>query len=241
MKNPENNKGLRRSGVRYIVLSFLALLLQAVIFFISAGRIDLPRAWFFFIASLAYYIIAILIYYKFNLELLNRRGEKRQDVKSWDMVLAPLYLFIGHYAIFVIIGLEYRFLCLSLSIPFSAFIPFFILGFVLFFTSIIIGNYAMWVNPHFETFIRIQEDREHQVIATGPYKVIRHPGYAGAFLYHIAIPFIMGSVFGLFPAGLAILILIIRTSLEDKTLRNELDGYSEYAKKVKYRLIPGIW
>jgi protein-S-isoprenylcysteine O-methyltransferase Ste14 len=99
----------------------------------------------------------------------------------------------------------------------------------------------MYINKFFSSVVRIQKDRGHKVIQDGPYKYVRHPGYVGIFFLAPAVPLILGSIWGLIPSGLFIIAIIIRTYLEDKTLHKELEGYKEYAKKVKYRLIPGIW
>ncbi|MBE3086692.1 MAG: isoprenylcysteine carboxylmethyltransferase family protein, partial [Bacteroidetes bacterium] len=84
-------------------------------------------------------------------------------------------------------------------------------------------------------------DRSHQVATSGPYKYVRHPGYVGFIVLNLATPLILGSIWALIPAAILSILFIIRTSLEDRTLRNELEGYKEYAQKVQYRLIPGIW
>ncbi|MCK5593262.1 isoprenylcysteine carboxylmethyltransferase family protein, partial [Candidatus Bathyarchaeota archaeon] len=128
-----------------------------------------------------------------------------------------------------------RFQSPGLDVPFAA------VGFVLFIVSTILLNWAMIVNPHFEPTVRIQKDRDHKVITSGPYKRVRHPGYLAGILFTLSIPLIIGSVFTLIPSGIYSLLMIIRTSLEDKTLHKELEGYSEYAKRVRYRLFPEIW
>lgn len=79
------------------------------------------------------------------------------------------------------------------------------------------------------------------MVAAGPYRIVRHPGYVGIILGHLAVPLVIGSVFALIPAGVAILLTVIHTSLEDGLLREELDGYREYARKVRYRPVPGAW
>ena len=99
----------------------------------------------------------------------------------------------------------------------------------------------MVVNPHFEQTVRIQKDRGHKVISSGPYKIVRHPGYFGGIVFAVSIPLIIGSIFALIPAGIYVILFMIRASLEDKTLHKELDGYRKYAKSVKYKLFPGIW
>ena len=140
------------------------------------------------------------------------------------------------YGMFVVFGLDIgRFQWSYLGQPF------FILGLVIFILSGILMTWAMVVNRHFENIVRIQTDRNHQVITSGPYSAIRHPGYLAGFLNYAAFPLIIGSAFGLLiivPLGI---LLVIRTIYEDRTLQEELDGYAEYAKRVKYKLIPYIW
>jgi protein-S-isoprenylcysteine O-methyltransferase Ste14 len=99
----------------------------------------------------------------------------------------------------------------------------------------------MGVNPFFEKTVRIQTERGHRVIDTGPYRFVRHPGYLGFFGWGLSTPLLLGSWWAFLPALLSMVSLVIRTALEDRTLREELAGYREYASKVRYRLIPGIW
>ena len=116
-----------------------------------------------------------------------------------------------------------------------------VLGFLFLTLSTILINWAMAVNPYFEPTVCIQKDRSHRVISSGPYKIVRHPGYLAGILFTLSIPLIIGSVFTFIPVGIYTVLFIIRTSLEDRTLRKELDEYSEYVKRVRYRLFPGIW
>jgi protein-S-isoprenylcysteine O-methyltransferase Ste14 len=100
----------------------------------------------------------------------------------------------------------------------------------------------MLVNPHFEKFVRIQHDRSHKVIDAGPYRIVRHPGYAFVIPgFVLCPPLVLGSWWSFIPAAAAVTVLVIRTALEDRTLRNELPGYKEYAHRVRYRLLPGVW
>jgi protein-S-isoprenylcysteine O-methyltransferase Ste14 len=96
-------------------------------------------------------------------------------------------------------------------------------------------------NPFFSTVVRIQTDRGHTVATGGPYRFVRHPGYAGALALTLATPFLLGSWPALIPSVALVAILVVRTILEDRTLRRELPGYTEYAGRVRYRLLPGIW
>jgi protein-S-isoprenylcysteine O-methyltransferase Ste14 len=99
----------------------------------------------------------------------------------------------------------------------------------------------MLKNKYFEATVRIQSDREQQVVKDGPYKIVRHPGYASVLLSFVAIPFMIGSLYALICTAAVFIIMFIRTALEDKMLQKELPGYSQYAREVKFRLIPGIW
>jgi protein-S-isoprenylcysteine O-methyltransferase Ste14 len=102
-------------------------------------------------------------------------------------------------------------------------------------------TWAPLVNRHLETYIRIQKDREHNVCDKGPYRYIRHPAYSGLILLFISIPVSLGSWLGLIPALVAVVLVSIRTFLEDTILKKELPGYIEYSNYVRYRLIPRVW
>ncbi len=204
---------------------------------ISAGHIRLVRPWIFFGASFAQYIVSTVVQFKLNPELLVRRlRRKREGSKLWDEILMRVSNLTVLIAIPIIAGLDVgRFQWSDLDVQFAA------LGFTFFIISTILINWAMVVNPHFEPTVRIQKDRGHKVISSGPYKIVRHPGYLAGILYTLSIPLIIGSVFTFIPAGIYAILFIIRTSLEDRTLHKELDGYSEYAKQVKHKLFPSIW
>jgi protein-S-isoprenylcysteine O-methyltransferase Ste14 len=115
------------------------------------------------------------------------------------------------------------------------------LGYALFIAGMAGLTWAESVNKFFEPTVRIQTDRGHRVIETGPYAFIRHPGYASAFLFFLGIALALGSLWALIPAMLANLLLVLRTMWEDRTLHQELTGYTGYAQRVRYRLIPGLW
>jgi protein-S-isoprenylcysteine O-methyltransferase Ste14 len=115
------------------------------------------------------------------------------------------------------------------------------IGYVLLIAGMVGLTWAESVNKFFEPTVRIQTDRGHTVIDFGPYAIVRHPGYVSAFLVFIGIPLSLGSLLALIPAVMACLLLIVRTIWEDQTLRDELTGYREYAQRVRYRLIRGVW
>jgi protein-S-isoprenylcysteine O-methyltransferase Ste14 len=101
--------------------------------------------------------------------------------------------------------------------------------------------WAMVSNAFFSEGVRIQEERDHTVASGGPYRYVRHPGYAGAIVAGVATPFLLGSLWGLIPAVLSAVLYVVRTALEDKTLMEELPGYPEYAQQTRWRLFPGLW
>lgn len=234
---PVGNRKLKKSGIKVLVGTFLGPFIQVTLLFVSAGNINIPRAWCYLVISFIGMFGGIVLVGMVNPELLNHRGQwkKKKDTKPWDKFLLIVFGIVGFYILPVVIGLDIRFQWSYLGIHFT------IAGIVLFLVGSVFINWAMMVNTHFETTVRIQKDRGHKVITTGPYKIVRHPGYVGAILWAVSAPLIIGSVYGLIPAGIAGLVLIIRTSLEDKTLHSELNGYAEYAGTVKYRLFPKVW
>jgi len=232
----EQKKGLNTSGYKRIAIIYLFTLVQTVTFFAAAGRIDLPRAWLLYGLNIGLTIFNTIIGAKLYPELMNARGDlKKKNTKSWDIVFMIVYtamMFVSP----VIAGLDVgRFRWSETSIYW---IP---LGIVFFFISAVFVDWAMSANTHFETSVRIQKDRKHAVVSTGPYHVIRHPGYVGMILLYLSFPLIIGSLFVWIPTIVIVVSIFVRTALEDKTLRNELEGYTNYSNKVRYRLIPGVW
>ncbi len=231
------NKRLRMAGIKQLLLIYLMLSIQIVLFIVSAGHTAGLRPWIFFGASFLHYSVSTVVQYKLNPELLIQRlKRKREGSKLWDEILMRASNLMVLVAIPIIAGLDVgRFYWSSLDIYFA------VVGLALFFISTILLNWAMIVNPYFEQTVRIQKDRGHKVITSGPYKIVRHPGHLAGILFALSIPLIIGSAFTFIPAGIYCLLIVTRTLLEDRTLQKELDGYSEYTKEVRYRLFPGIW
>ncbi len=161
---------------------------------------------------------------------------KAQGIKSWDKVIAPLMAFSLSFPLVIVAGLDHRF-------AWSPHLPIWmnLLGFVLIAFGYAFASWALIENRFFSTFVRIQKEREHEVCSSGPYAIVRHPGYAGNMLALLGIVLALGSVWTLIPVLMAIIIAVTRTELEDRTLQEELRGYKEYVQKVRYRWIPGIY
>lgn len=228
---------LRKVVIKSIVVICFLLTLHLMIFFVSAGRLDLFQAWFYFVVVFVYSFSNLAAQARFSPELLKQRLlRKREGSKLWDEVLMRTCNIVLMFVLPFIAGLDVgRFRWSNLSIYY---VP---LGFVLFIVGGFLTTRAMIENPYFETTVRIQEERSHRVITTGSYQVVRHPGYLGGILLGVSIPFMIGSIFAFIPAGVYVLLMIIRTWLEDRTLQKELNGYLEYTKRTRYRLFPWIW
>ena len=162
--------------------------------------------------------------------------KKMQNAKTWDKVLAPLMALSVVFPLVIVAGLDHRFNW-SPVFPLWLIVP----GFILITIGYAFGMWAMIENRFFSSTVRIQTDRGHEVCDSGPYRILRHPGYAGNLLPLLGIALALCSVWTLIPAGVALIIAVIRTALEDQTLREELPGYRDYAQRVRYRLIPGIY
>jgi protein-S-isoprenylcysteine O-methyltransferase Ste14 len=162
--------------------------------------------------------------------------EKAKSAKAWDKVLAPLMALSVTFPLVIVAGLDHRF----------GWTPVFPLWLIVFgFLLISIGYaFAAWAlaeNRFFSSVVRIQTERGHVVCDTGPYRVVRHPGYAGNILALLGIVLALSSMWTLIPAAVALIIAVIRTVLEDQTLQDELPGYRDYVRRVRYRLMPGIY
>ena len=226
----------RMAAIKQLIVAYVMVSVQMIVFFLSAGHID-ARPWIFFGASFLHYTVGTLVLYKLNPELLVQRLKiKREGSKTWDEILMRVSNLMALIPIPAIAGFDVgRFHWSNLDIWL---VP---AGLALFTVSTVLLNWAMIVNPYFEPTVRIQKDRGHKVITSGPYKVVRHPGYLAGILYALSIPLVIGSVFTFILVGIYALLIGVRTLLEDRTLHEELNGYSEYAEMVKYRLLPWLW
>jgi protein-S-isoprenylcysteine O-methyltransferase Ste14 len=164
------------------------------------------------------------------------RFSNSPDVKPWDKVLAPLMGVSLSFPLVIVAGLDHRF---GWSPVFPTWLT--ILGFILIGLGYTIAVWALAENRFFSTMVRIQTDRGHVVCDSGPYRIVRHPGYAGNILSLPGIVLALDSVWTLIPAAMALIIAVIRTALEDRTLQEGLPGYRDYTGRVRYRLIPWIY
>jgi protein-S-isoprenylcysteine O-methyltransferase Ste14 len=225
-----------RINRRRLVLYLLGTPLFFVLFlFLPAGTWAWPKGWLFVGVLLATGALGAWFIWRVNPELYAARINPHQGTERWDKVLIGLAI-PAMLAIFPVAALDDgRFHWLP--VPWWACG----VGYVVFLAGMGIVTWAEAVNKFFEVTVRIQTDRGHRVIDTGPYAVVRHPGYVGGSLLFVGIALCLGSVWALIPAGLASCLLILRTRWEDETLQAELPGYKEYTQRVHYRLVPGVW
>ena len=214
------------------------MLFVSAILFLCAGTLNWGMAWLYIGVMIAIGIISRIIMIRTSPDLLAERskGLKAQGVKAWDKVLAPGVAIVGPLGIWIVAGLDLRFGWLF-DIP----LAFQIISLMIVILGYALTTWAVAANQFFSSVVRIQTDRGHTVITTGPYKFVRHPGYTGVIFSYLATPVALGSLWAMIPAGLTVLLLVVRTTLEDQTLQEELKGYKEYTQQTHHRLLPGIW
>jgi protein-S-isoprenylcysteine O-methyltransferase Ste14 len=212
-----------------IVIPFLPLLISR--------QWDWWEAWLYAIIGILGFAISRVLAARRHPDLLAERARflQHEDAKPWDKFLSPM-VGLGGGLIPLVAGLDALF---GWSPPYSP--PVKILALVIILAGYALGSYALIENRFFSGIVRIQSDRGHQVVSSGPYRWVRHPGYAAALLTYLATPFFLDSRWAFLPVMFITVVLVIRTSLEDKVLQDELDGYRDYAGRVRYRLLPGVW
>lgn len=226
---------LNKNGYKAIIVQYVWLLVSGLVFSLTAGTINVPNAWLFYTCSLIVTIIHTFFYIAYP-ERANERGMYKEGTKPIDKIYLGAYFIITVIIFPLIAGFEvgrYENLLINRYVSYGAV--------VFYFLACYINIWSMKVNRFFEGTIRIQEDREQHVVMEGPYKYIRHPGYLAMIIGSLMTPLIFGSLFGLFWALIAVIILILRTAYEDKVLHEELTGYKKYSQSVKFRLFYGIW
>ncbi len=216
----------------------IMVILPAVILFGSSGRLNWGMAWVYIGMTTAFTVGSRIIMLRENPDLITERAEflDKGDTKSWDKTLMPLVAILGPIVMLIVAGVDMRF-------GWSPKLPLTIQVTALIITALgcFLGVWATVVNKFFSAVVRIQRERGHAVVTSGPYQYVRHPGYTGGIVANFATPLMPGSLWALVPAVLVNCLLIVRTALEDSTLQEELEGYRDYAGRVLYRLILGLW
>ncbi|MDN3643201.1 isoprenylcysteine carboxylmethyltransferase family protein [Lutimonas halocynthiae] len=230
--------GYEKAGARFWIRLIFMYLLMPVVLLTMGWDLGWWQGWLYSVLFVGIGIGSRVLAEKRHPGLMVERSKfgKDQNAKPWDKVLAPLMAFSLSFPLFIVAGLDHHF---GWSPEFPIWLN--ILGFILIIPGFAFASWAIIENRFFSSVTRIQKERGHVVCDSGPYRIVRHPGYAGNIPPLAGVVLALGSVWTIIPAIIALIIAVIRTTLEDKTLQEELPGYRDYARRVRYRLIPGIF
>jgi protein-S-isoprenylcysteine O-methyltransferase Ste14 len=226
----------RADLIQALVSLTATLLVMGTALFLSAGTLEWPRGLWFMATFLFLTLVAMAWLWRVNPEIfVARKRLTGKGTKGWDLLLVLILL--GTFLATLIVAAldDGRFHWAP--VPLWAVI----VGYVLLLAGYLGTGWAQAVNRHFEPSVRIQSDRDHHVVTTGPYAYVRHPGYIFGIVLTFGIALSLGSFWALLPAVLVVVVLAVRTNLEDSTLQRELPGYAVFARRVRYKWIPGIW
>lgn len=220
---------------QFLIKTLITSLVFSLILFVSAGKVNYVQGWLFLALNM---ITGLMNFWTIRDDeaLMAERSKVGDNAKAWDKKILGLSALV--YVLNVVVaGLDSGRFQWSPSMPWTVYA----LGVLLNLGGQVIFLTARRQNKFFSSVVRIQTDREHQVCDTGLYKVVRHPGYLGMMISLLSIPLITGSLWCSVTTLLAVVLLVVRTVMEDNTLQTELQGYKEYAQKTTHRLLPGLW
>jgi len=230
-----NNAVILNQQTKIWVRGIVGVAVMAGLIFVSSGRLDYWQGWVYFGINLA--IVAVTFWIlRDDPGLVSERLNPGKGMKWWDKVYYLLSTPLV-FASVILAGIDAGRRHWS-SRPAAAL-------YLLFLAVYIAGQglflWAKKANTFFSSVVRIQTERGQSVCREGPYRFCRHPGYLGGLLFGLATPIVLGSYWALVPQALASILLVVRTGLEDHMLKKELLWYTEYAKAVRFRLVPGLW
>ena len=219
----------------YLIKHFTGAFLFFTLIFISAGRIEYWQGLVYVIIGLIMFVLNYTVL-RIDPELLKERSKPGEGARKWDKTILGL-LFLVTISMYIIAGLDSGRYHWSPGFHWSIVL----LGIILTISGQLLFLVAQKQNKFFSSTVRIQADRGHVVCDTGLYKIVRHPAYLGSVIQSFGFPLLFGSLWSIIPICLMIILVITRTALEDKTLKNELQGYLEYSNKTRYRIFPYVW
>ncbi len=218
---------------RYLTKQLLFLLLVAFLLLFSSRDPMWTKAWLYMASLLLIMAVNLLA---MNRSLLTERSKLQEGTKRWDVGHSLFVAVIGPFLVVIVAALDHR--ChWGETVPALASYVFLLL----FLLSSFFATWAMHTNQFFSATVRIQADREQKVVDNGPYQLVRHPGYLGGIIGILATALALQSYVALVPATLVVIGYVVRTALEDRVLRNELEGYQAYSLRVRYHLVPFVW
>ena len=217
------------------ILFFIGL---PVLLFLLAGTFKWWQGWVYVGISYFSSILSRVLLTKKHPDLVKERAAyaKKEDTKPWDKVLMPLAALVMPALYFITGGLDKRF---GWSTPVPLWL--YLIALLLTIAGYAFSIWAILENRFFSAVVRIQTDRGQTVVDSGPYRFVRHPGYASGILVALMFPILIGSWWAYVPVLIMAVLVVIRTALEDKTLQAELPGYAEFTQRTVYRLLPGVW
>ena len=213
---------------------FGVLVVQMAVFFIAAGRVDAVRGWIYFCADIVYLGVNGIFLLRRAPQVVRARSQLKR-VQSWDAPIIVLYTLLSTFIAPYAAGADVGALVSHSDLAAVA------AGLGVFALGGFLVSWAMVENKYFEGAARIQKERRQRVITTGPYSIVRHPGYAGMMLFMVSLVLITGSRYAVYPVSLMVCLFVVRTYFEDSMLRAGLKGYAAYSRRVRYRLMPGVW
>ena len=231
----ENNKKV--SIVRIVIMLLLVLVIFPLLPILISGKWNWWEAWVMGALFLLSFIVSRAIAAKKTPDILKERANyNRQDnTQPWDKWLSPVVAF-GSVFVLLVAGLDALY---QWSSGFPLWVE--LIGLLLILAGYVFGSIAFIENAFFSGTVRIQDERGHKVVSSGPYGWVRHPGYLGSLIASLGMPLLLDSNWAFIPVIVFGFFYVLRTSLEDRFLQANLPGYSDYAQKVRYRLLPGIW
>jgi protein-S-isoprenylcysteine O-methyltransferase Ste14 len=222
---------------RFLARETLGTVMAGVALFWAAGTIAWPMGWVVLgiYATWVFGMAAVLITLQPDL-IAERLGPKRGG-KSWDLAILGV-LAMANLARLIVAGLDFR---NGWTAAGTFPLPVMIAAATLAAIGYGVFVWATASNAFFSQQVRLQEERGQSVATGGPYRFVRHPGYAGALLFEMLSPVALGSLWAIIPSLVGFAVLVVRTALEDRALQSELPGYPDYAAKTRFRLVPGVW
>ncbi len=222
------------SAIKFAFRTSLLIPVQTAVLFIAAGTLDWKAGWIHFAVVYSSALLGLAAVGCVNESLVRADVSMPQATKAWDKRLLSIGLLLM-VAVVTVAGLDFRWRWSGhMGVGWRIGGIAGLLG-----ITRVLGHGAMAVNRYWSGTVHVQSG--HQVCAAGPYRWVRHPAYLAAVFQFLWTPLILGSWWALLPAALFSITIVVRTALEDRTLREELPGYAEYASRVRYRLVPGVW
>ncbi|HNT55589.1 MAG TPA: isoprenylcysteine carboxylmethyltransferase family protein [Anaerolineaceae bacterium] len=223
--------------IRMVIMLLLVLVVIPLLPILISGRWNWWQAWVMAAVFILTFLISRVLAARRNPGILTERANYNQhhDTQSWDKWLSPVVAF-GSVFVLLVVGLDAVY---HWSAGFS--LPAELIGLGLIVGGYLLSSAAFIENAYFSGTVRIQAERGHTVVSSGPYGWVRHPGYLGTLIASLGMPLLLDSSWAFIPVLVFGVFLVIRTRLEDRFLQANLPGYRQYAQRVRYRLFPGLW